>query len=114
MSIGFRFTTLYAAWLVATLAETQELTAAPAGVNVDQPSAPHQWHGELPEPEPVILPPESFPVGRPSNNAMIMMADHTRQQQESDALFTMEVARKNARNSAIFHLLRSPPEAAST
>jgi hypothetical protein len=106
MSAEVRFAALYAAWLIATVAETRELAAEPAGVHIDVPHAPHQWHSELPFPRPVMLPPVPFPVGRPSNNAMII-ADQARRRQENDALFTMEVARKNRRNAALFHLLQA-------
>jgi hypothetical protein len=44
MSTGVRFTALYAAWLVASLTELRDVViSVHAGVNVDEPKAPHQW-----------------------------------------------------------------------
>ena len=110
MSITFRMTALYAGWLLASIAETRELSAAPAGVNLNARSVPHQRHGELPLPEPVLLGSEpQFPPGRASNEAATW--EYVRRQEEADGLFTMDVARKNARNHALFHLLNRPAAA---
>jgi hypothetical protein len=42
-------------------------------------------------------------------NTSMMAAQHWVEQQERDALFTMEVARKSLRNAALFTLLNRPP-----
>jgi hypothetical protein len=113
MSTGVRFTALYAAWLVACLTEIRDVSDVHAGVNVDEPKAPHHWHAEFEVPQPVLLPPPPprGPVPRMVNNSM--MADHNawQEQQDRDALFTMAVARKNLGNAALFHVLNHPPAA---
>ena len=47
------------------------------------------------------------PLPRMANTSM-MAAEHWQEQQNRDALFTMEVARKNLRNAGLFHLLNGP------
>jgi hypothetical protein len=44
-------------------------------------------------------------------NTSMMAAEHWQEQQNRDALFTMEVARKSVRNAALFHLLNRQPAA---
>jgi hypothetical protein len=41
-------------------------------------------------------------------NTSMMAAEHWQEHQNRDALFTMEVARKNLRNAALFHVLNRP------
>jgi hypothetical protein len=79
MSIGVRFTALYAAWLVASLTEAHELGEAHAGVNVDAPKAPHQWHGELPQPQPVLRPAEVMPFNNSAQFDQPPMRRHWQQ-----------------------------------
>jgi hypothetical protein len=110
MSSVIRVLVLFAAWLVACIAELRD-SVAQAGVNLDEPKAPHQWHGELPLPQPVLLPPEQQPVPRMLNNSMMAAAQACEEQENRNALFTMEVARKNLRNAALFTLLNHPPAA---
>jgi hypothetical protein len=62
------------------------------------------WHAELGAPQPVLLPPEPRPLPQFVNNSAAVMAHHIAQA-ERDALFTMEVARKNLRNGAMLTML---------
>jgi hypothetical protein len=113
VSIGIRFTALYTAWLVACLTEIRDVSDVHAGVNVDEPKAPHHWHAEFEVPQPVLLPPTRPQplLGGYVNNSMMANQDAWQEQQERDALFTMEVARKNLGNAALFHVLNRPPAA---
>ena len=104
MSIAIRFPILFAAWLVASLAEMRD-SDVHAGVNVDAPKALHQWHAEFDVPHPVLLPPPPQPLPRMVNNSMDAAIQAWQEQQNRDALFTMEVARKGLRNAALFHQL---------
>lgn len=97
------FTALYIGWLATNLTEICDATDVHAGVSVDAPHAPHQWHDEL-LPQPVLLP--IGPVPQMMNTSM-EAARHWVEQQERDALFTMEVARKNQRNALLTVLTRS-------
>jgi hypothetical protein len=116
MSIAVRFIALLVAWLVAFIAELRELGGAHAGMNVDAPKVPHQWHAEFRVPQPVLLPPlPQGPVPSMVNNSQMVAAQHWQAQQERDALFTMEVIRKNARNAALLTILtRYPAQPAGT
>ena len=110
MSIGIHFAALFAAWLLACLAELRDVIVAPAGAAIEKRRAPPQHEAELRIPKPLLLPPEPLqgPVPRMVNNSAMAAAQACQEQQNRDALFTMEVARKNLRNAALFHLLRTP------
>jgi hypothetical protein len=84
---------------------------AHAGVNVDEPKAPHLWDAEFAVLQPVLLPPPPPQLVPRMVNTSMMANDAWQEQQNRDALFTMEVARKNLRNAALFHLLNRPPAA---
>jgi len=109
MSLVIRCLVLFAAWLVAFIAELRD-SVAHSGVSVDEPKALHLWHAEFEVPRPELLPPSPQPLPRMVNTSMTA-AQHWQEQSERDALFTMEVARKNLRNAALFTLLNRPPAA---
>jgi hypothetical protein len=101
MSIGTRFAALFAAWLLACIAELRDVIVHAAGAAIEKRRASPQADAELSVPKPVLLPPPppQGPVSRLANTAM-MAAEHWQEQQNRDALFMMEVARKNLRNAA--------------
>jgi hypothetical protein len=110
MSPELRFSALYAAWLIACLGEIRDVSDdTHAGVNVSEPKAPHHWDAEFRVPQPVLLPPPPQPAVPRMVNTSTMINDAWQEQQNRDALFTMEVARKNSLNAALFHLLSRPP-----
>lgn len=78
------------------------------GVNVDEPKAPHLWHSEFETPQPVLLPPPPQPLVSNFVNTSMMANDAWQEQQNRDALFAMEVARKNLRNAALLTLQNRP------
>jgi hypothetical protein len=93
------FTYLCARGFMAYMGNDPVSTKNVAGVNADESKAPRQWHAEFKNPQPVP------PLPRMVNNSMMAAAQAWQEQQERDALFTMEVARKNLRNAALFTLM---------
>jgi len=54
------------------------------------------------------------PLPRMVNNSMAAHHYDSQEQQNRDALFTMEVARRNLRKAALFHLLNGPSAGTSS
>jgi hypothetical protein len=104
MSTETRLAALYAAWLLASITEIHEVDHVHAGVNVDHLQAPHQWaDGSLPDVPP--LPPRQTPLPLMVNNSQMIAAQWWQEEENRNALATMEVVRKNARNAALLTVL---------
>jgi hypothetical protein len=128
MSARFQMSALFAAWLAAAVA-LLAAAAEPATAVTDPCVQPSETLCPLEPQQPLDkveheverddaerakaeqAPPRPLqPVPRMVNTSM-MANDAWQEQQNRDALFTMEIARKNLRNAALFHVLSRPPAA---